>query len=167
MTTETKLLTDFKNSLSIFQHPNISFEIFPPDKRLKDFDKVDIIYPLTPSHFVLFKMQISNGDFVFTESSTYLFIYKHIFISSSMGLEFWDRSDGALDATGSSCKLLYEKSGLKSFELFFNNETERHHLVLNLNDGNSFRSVGFKSETKIPDNFIPILNQSLEINKWT
>ena len=43
MTTETKLLTDFKNNLSTFQHPNISFEIFPPDKRLKDFEKAGFI----------------------------------------------------------------------------------------------------------------------------
>jgi hypothetical protein len=166
MTTEIKLLTDFKNKLSSIQHPNISIEIFPPDKRLGDFERADIIYPLTLSHFVLFNLKINNGDSIFKETSNYLFIYKHIFISSSMGLKFWDRSDGALDATNSSCKLLYEKSGIESFELLFNNKTVKHHLVLNINDGNTFRSVGFKSKTEIPDTFITTLNQSLEINKW-
>jgi hypothetical protein len=44
MKTEIKLLTDFKNKLSSIQHPNISIEIFPPDKRLGDFERADIIY---------------------------------------------------------------------------------------------------------------------------
>lgn len=166
MTNETKLQTDLKEKLGAIKHPNISIEIYPPEKRLADFEKSNIIYPLIPSHFVLFKLHINNGVSIFTESSDYLFIYKHIFISSSMGLKYYDRSDGALDATGSSCKLLYEKTGLKDFELIFDGETETEHLVLTLKDKNLFRSVGFKPNEKVPDNFVTLLNQALEINKW-
>ena len=166
MTNETKLQTDFKEKLGAIKHPNISFEIYPPGKRLSDFERADIIYPLTSSHFVLFKMRINNGVSIYTESSDYLFLYQHIFISSSMGLKYWDRNDGALDATGSSCKLFYEKTGLQNFELIFDKETETQHLVLTLKDKNTFRSVGFKSNEKVPDNFVTLLNQALEINKW-
>ncbi len=159
-------MNELIDKLKQIDHPNVSIEMFPPNKRLSDIERADIISPLTPALFVLFRMVITNGVSIFTETTNYLFIYKHLFIKSSLGLEYSDRSDGSIDAKGSSCKLLLEKTGVKSFELFFDTSKATYYLDLNLNDGNKFRSVGFKSEKDIPESFIPTLNQALEINKW-
>lgn len=166
MANEMKIQAKLREQLGAIKHPNISFEIYPVGKRLGDFDRVPIIYPLSSSQFVLLELNISNGISIFSENTTYQFISNHLFISSSMGLVHWFRSDGALDATGSSCKLYYEKLGLKSFELITDNETNKQHLVLNLNDKNVFRSVGFKTLEKVPDNFTNLLNEALAIKKW-
>ncbi len=166
MKNEIKLQLDQKRQLEAIKHQNIQLVVYPADKRLEDFERADVFYPLSPKTLVLFKLNISNGISIFTENSEFTFLSKYIFIKSSMGLEFWDRSDGSLDATASTCKLLYEKIGLKGFEFIIDENTKEHQLILNLKDGNAFRSVKFKPEEKIPDNFITILNESLEINKW-
>jgi hypothetical protein len=159
-------MTELINHLKAINHPNIEIKIFPPGVRLENLERAAIFYPLSPRHFVLFEMEIKNDDPIFKESTKYLFIYEHIFISSSLGLDFYTRSDGASDAHGSSCRLLYEKTGIKSFGLFYDNGEGTNHIDLNLNDGNIFRSVGFKSSNVIPDYFIPSLNQALMIKKW-
>jgi hypothetical protein len=159
-------MTELINKLKEINHPNISIKIFPAAFRLSDLERAVIFYPLSPRHFVLFEVEIKNDDSIFRETTNYIFIYEHIFITSSLGLEYYTRSDGAFDATGSSCTLLYEKTGIKSFSLFCNIEKGTNHLDLNLNDGNIFRSVGFSSSEQLPDYFIPSLNQALKIKKW-
>jgi hypothetical protein len=159
-------MNKLRKTLESINHPNISIKVFPPNMRLSDLERATIIYPLTPAHFVLFEMSISDNGSIFSESSSYLFIFKHILVSSSMGLDYLYRSDGALDANPTSCTLLYEKTGIKSFELIIDTEKKTHHIALNLNDGNVFRSVGFHTDKDIPDDLIPTLNQTLKITKW-
>jgi hypothetical protein len=159
-------MNELPKTLESINHPNISIKIFPPNMRLNDLKRATIIYPLTPVHLVLFNMSISNNKSIFKESSNYLFISEHLFVTSSMGLDYYDRSDGSLDAHPTSCTLLYEKIGINSFELTYDKEKKIHHLVLNMKDGNVFRSVGFKTDIEIPNFFIPTLNQALKVNKW-
>lgn len=166
MNNEIKLQSELKAKFDIFRHPNIGINIYPPDKRLKDFEIADIVFPLTPSSFVLLNLQVNNGVPIFTESTQFLFLSNFVFITSSMGLKFWNRSDGSQDATGTTCKLLFEKTGLKGFALVFDDITKTQQLVIELKDGNFFRSVSFKPSEKISDDFISLLNQMLGINKW-
>lgn len=166
MTNDAISQLELIRQLESIKHPNIQTLVYPAGKRLESFEKGDDFYPLSQKTLVLFKLYILNGTTIFNETSEFVFLSNDIFITSSMGLEFWYRSDGALDATSSTCKLLYQKNGLKGFELILDEITKEYQLVLNLNDGNAFRSVRFQSEEKIPDNLINLLNQSLEINKW-
>lgn len=166
MTNEKQHQLEIIKGLEEINHPNISIEIFPPDKRISDFERVPIIYPLTKSNFALFELNITNGVSIFSENTNYQFISKYLYISSSIGVNHYFRSDGSLDGKGTSCKLFYEKDGIKSFELVIDSVTDLQYLALNLNDKNIFRSVGFKPSIKIPDNFIKLLNDALKINKW-
>ncbi len=166
MPNEIKLQSELKEKLGAFKHPNIGLSIYPAGKRLGDFEKADIFYPLTPSHFALFKLNVNTDATIFIEQTEFLFLTKYVFISSSMGLNFWERSDGSLDATGSTCKLLFEKSGLKGFDLLFDEVTKTQQFVIHLKDGNSFRSIAFASDSKVSGEFIADLNEAIKINKW-
>ena len=166
MTIEIKRQLDLKEKLEAIKHPNIQLVIYPPDKRLVDLNKSIIFYPISEKNFVLMKLHIVTNNPSYQESSEFLFLSNFIFIESSMGLDFYQKSDGSLDAKPTSCKLLYQRTGIKKFSLFIDEVTNEHQLILDLNDGNAFRSVKFESEEKIPDNFISLLNESLKINKW-
>jgi hypothetical protein len=166
MTNEIKQQLHLREKLGSFKHPNMHIELYPPDTRLADLKRATIFEPLSPKSFVLCKVHIHNGVSIFTETTELLFLYHYLFITSSMGLNFWSRSDGSLDATASTCKLLYQKTGLKGFELKFNELTSEQQIVLQLNDGNSFHSVGINSAKKISMDCITLLNEALTINKW-
>lgn len=166
MINDIKFQQEIKEKLVAINQSSIGVQIYPPGKRLGDFERADIFYPLTPSNFALFKLHINNGVPIFSEYTEFLFLYKYVFITSSMGLKFYDKSDGSLDAKGSTCKLLFEKTGLKGFNFIFDEVAKTQQLIIYLNDGNSFRSVAFTPTEKIPDDFISVLNKSLEINKW-
>lgn len=158
--------TKLREQLDAIDHPNISIKKYAADFRLKDMERFDIFYPLTKSMFVLFELKIDNGIFIFKQSSDFLFMYNYIFISASLGLDIYSRSDGAADATGSHCKLLYEKSGVQSFESFYDEVYETHHILMKLADGNVYRSIGYKSDIAIPAELITALNTALHVNKW-
>ena len=66
MTNEKQHQLEIIKGLEEINHPNISIEIFPPDKRISDFERVPIIYPLTKSNFALFELNITNGAILFT-----------------------------------------------------------------------------------------------------
>ena len=166
MKNETISQSDLKQKLGNFKHPNIGITMYPLGKRLGDLERADILYPLTPKNFVLFKLHINTGLPIFTEVTEILFLSKFIFITSSMGPQFYTKSDGSLDANSTTCKLLFEKKGLKGFDFVFDEISKSQQLVIYLNDGNSFRSVAFTPTEKIPDDFISVLNQALEVNKW-
>ena len=158
--------SNLKKKLNHFKHPSIGITMYPPGKRLGDLERADIFYPLSSSNFAIFKLNITNESSIFLEFTEFLFLSKFIFISSSMGLQFYSKSDGSLDANGTTCKLLFEKTGLKGFDFDIDEISKSQQLVIYLNDGNFFRSVAFTPTEKIPDDFISLLNQALEVNKW-
>lgn len=166
MSKETMSQSNLKKKLDHIKHPNIGITMYPPGKRLGDLERAAIFYPLSSSHFALFKLHINTGSLIFIEFTEFLFLSKFIFISSSMGLQFYSKSDGSLDANGTTCKLLFEKTGLKGFDFEIDEISKSQQLVIYLNDGNCFRSVAFTPTEKIPDDFISVLNQALEVNKW-
>ena len=84
MTNETKLQFELKEKLGAVKQPNIGVIIYPPGKRLGDFEKADIFFPLTPSYFALFKLHINTGVPIFLEYTEFLFLSNYVFITSSI-----------------------------------------------------------------------------------
>lgn len=103
MINDIKFQQELKEKLVTINQSNIGVQIYPVGKRLGDFERAAIFYPLTPKNFALFKISISNAVIGFTEISEFLFLSKYIYITSSMGLKFYDKSDGSMDAKGSTC----------------------------------------------------------------